>query len=235
MYNQNSPASGAKWFFFLAMVILLVTFALGFNVKDATWLNREIAIAQADRIKIENAHQQATYELQERLAAAKTEAEIKEIQRQQSLLDAQYQHDIQALSQDLAHRDLAFRTWMTVLTILASAFALAFLISSIILVVSKARVYVHSNLSNLSKEVPMAKYVPPVKQWIPNLPERQPYDALKANQILFEKRLNERWQEITAEREKQKDLELLAARMKYITDPAKMSGDKRNKLPLAAD
>jgi hypothetical protein len=232
MYNQNSPASGAKWFFFLAMVILLVTFALGFNVKDATWLNREIAIAQADRIKIENAHQQATYELQERLAAAKTEAEIKEIQRQQSLLDAQYQHDIQALSQDLAHRDLAFRTWMTVLTILASAFALAFLISSIILVVSKARVYVHSNLS---KEVPMAKYVPPVKQWIPNLPERQPYDALKANQILFEKRLNERWQEITAEREKQKDLELLAARMKYITDPAKMSGDKRNKLPLAAD
>jgi hypothetical protein len=232
MYNQNSPASGAKWFFFLAMVILLVTFALGFNVKDATWLNREIAIAQADRIKIENAHQQATYELQERLAAAKTEAEIKEIQRQQSLLDAQYQHDIQALSQDLAHRDLAFRTWMTVLTILASAFALAFLISSIILVVSKARVYVHSNLS---KEVPMAKYVPPVKQWIPNLPERQPYDALKSNQILFEKRLNERWQEITAEREKQKDLELLAARMKYITDPAKMSGDKRNKLPLAAD
>jgi ABC-type multidrug transport system fused ATPase/permease subunit len=232
MYNQNSPASGAKWFFFLAMVILLVTFALGFNVKDATWLNREIAIAQADRIKIENAHQQATYELQERLAAAKTEAEIKEIQRQQSRLDAQYQHDIQALSQDLAHRDLAFRTWMTVLTILASAFALAFLISSIILVVSKARVYVHSNLS---KEVPMAKYVPPVKQWIPNLPERQPYDALKANQILFEKRLKERWQEITAEREKQKDLELLAARMKYITDPAKMSGDKRNKLPLAAD
>jgi hypothetical protein len=232
MYNQNSPASGAKWFFFLAMVILLGAVALGFNVKDATWLNREIAIAQADRIKIENAHQQATYELQERLAAAKTEAEIKEIQRQQSLLDAQYQHDIQALSQDLAHRDLAFRTWMTVLTILASAFALAFLISSIILVVSKARVYVHSNLS---KEVPMAKYVPPVKQWIPNLPERQPYDALKANQILFEKRLNERWQEITAEREKQKDLELLAARMKYITDPAKMSGDKRNKLPLAAD
>lgn len=81
----------------------------------------------------------------------------------------------------------------------------------------------------------MAKYVPQVEQWIPNLPERQPYDALDPNQVLFENRLNERLQEIAAEREEQKEAELLAARMKHITDPAKMSGDKRNKLPLAGD
>lgn len=232
MNYQNGQTTGTGWFFFLAMVILFGAVALGFNVKDAKWLNREIAAAEADRIKIENTHQQATYELQERLAAAKTEAEIKEIQRQQALLDAQYQHDIQALSQDLVHRDLAFRTWMTVLTILAGAFALALLLSTTIWVGSRARVYVQSNLS---KEVPMAKYVPPVEQWIPNLPERQPYDALDPKQILFESRLNERLQEIAAEHEKQKEAELLAARMKYVTEPAKMSGDKRNKLPLVGD
>ncbi len=232
MYNQNSLATGAKWFFFLAMVILFGAVALGFNVKDATWLNSDIAAAQADRISIENTYQQQTYELQIRLATAKTEAEIREIERQQALLDAQYQHDIQALSQDLAHRDLAFRTWMTVIPILAGAFALTLLLSTTIWVGSRARVYVQSNLP---KEVPMAKYVPPVKQWIPNLPERQPYDALDPKQVLFENRLNERLQEIAAEHEKQKEAELLAARMKYFTDPVKMSGDKRNKLPLAGD
>lgn len=232
MYNQNSLATGAKWFFFLAMVILFGAVALGFNVKDAAWLNRDIAAAEAERIHIENAHQQETYNLQIRLAAAAAEAEIKEIQRQQALLDAKYAHDIQALSQDLAHRDLAFRTWMTALTILAGAFALSLLLSTTIWVGSRARVYVQSNLP---KEVPMAKYVPQVEQWIPNLPERQPYDALDPNQVLFENRLNERLQEIAAEREEQKEAELLAARMKHITDPAKMSGDKRNKLPLAGD
>lgn len=232
MYNQTGYSSGAKWFFFLAMVILLGAVALGFNVKDATWLNSDIAAAQADRISIENSYQQETYNLQIRLTAAKTEAEIKEIQRQQALLDAKYAHEIEALKQDLAHRDLAFQTWMTVLTILAGTFALSLLLSTTIWVGSRARVYIQSNLS---KEVPIAKYVPPVKQWIPNLPERQPYDALDPKQVLFEKRLNERLQEIAAEQEKQKEAELLAARMKYITDPAKMSGDKRNKLPLAGD
>jgi cell division protein FtsL len=232
MYNQNSLATGAKWFFFLAMVILLGAVALGFNVKDATWLNRDIAAAEAERIHIENAYQQETYNLQIRLAAAAAEAEIKEIQRQQALLDAKYAHDIEVLKQDLAHRDLAFRTWMTALTILAGAFALSLLLSTTIWAGSRARVYVQSNLP---KEVPMAQYVPQVEQWIPNLPERQPYDALDPKQVLFENRLNERLQEIVAEHEKQQEAELLAARMKYITDPAKMSGDKRNKLPLAGD
>ncbi|MCK6583133.1 MAG: hypothetical protein HUU11_06835 [Anaerolineales bacterium] len=235
MFGQQytSPlASAAKWIFFGFFIVVLMGFLLGTNFKDATWLNRDIAAAEAERIHIENAYQQETYNLQIRLAAAKTEAEIREIQRQQALLDAKYAHDIQALSQDLVHRDLAFRTWMTALTILAGAFALSLLLSTTIWVGSRARVYVQSNLP---KEVPMAKYVPPVKQWIPNLPERQPYDALDPKQVLFENRLNERLQEIAAEHEKQKEAELLAARMKYITDPAKMSGDKRNKLPLAGD
>jgi hypothetical protein len=232
MNYQNGQTTGAKWFVFLAMVILLGAVALGANIKDAKWWNRDIAAAEAERIHVENAYQQETYNLQIRLATAKTEAAIRETQRQQALLDAKYAHDIQALSQDLVHRDLAFRTWMTALTILAGAFALSLLLTTTIWVGSRARVYVQSNLP---KEVPMAKYVPQVKQWIPNLPERQPYDAFDPKQVLFENRLNERLQEIAAEHEKQKEAELLAARMKYVTDPAKMSGDKRNKLPLAGD
>ncbi len=234
MFGQQftSPiASAAKWIFFGFFMVVLMGFLLGTNFKDATWLNRNIAAAQADRISIENAHQQATYELQERIAAAQTEAEIREIQRQQALLYAQYQHDIQALSQDLTHRDAAFRTWMTVLTIIAGAFALTLFLGTTIWVGSRARVYVQSNLA---KEVPMAKVVPPVEQRIPNLPEREPYDPW--TDLNYRRRMKaaakNREQK---EREEKKEAELLAARMTYLSDPSKMSRDQYGRLSQAGD
>lgn len=232
MYNQNSLATGAKWFFFLALVILLGAVALGANIKDATWLNSDIAAAQADRISIENAYQQETYNLQIRLAAAKTEAEIKEIQRQQALLDAKYAHEIEALKQDLAHRDLAFQTWMTALTILAGTFALSLPLSTTIWVGSRAWVYVKSIPP---KEVPMARVVPPVEQRIPNLPERELYDPWADPNYRRRMKAAAKKQEQKA-REEQKEAEMLEVRMSRIPeDPMKMSGNKRNKLPLAGD
>ncbi len=206
-------------------------FLLGINIKDATWLNSDIAAAEGDRITIENAHQQATYELQERLAAAQTEAEFKEIQRQQALLDAQYQHDIQALNQDLAHQDLAFRTWMRVLTILAGAFALTLLLGTNIWVGSKAWVYIQSNSR---KEEAMAKVAPTMEKRIPNLPKREPYDPWADPNYRRRMKAAAQKQE-RKEREEQKEAELLAVRMTNVSDPAKMSGDKRNELPLAGD
>lgn len=224
MYQQiqNPIASAAKWIFFGFFGIILMGFLLGANLKDATWLNPGIAAAQADRISIENAHQQATYELKEHLETAKTEAEIKEIERQQTLLDAQYRHDIQALNQDLAHQDLAFRTWMNVLTILAGAFALTLLLGTTIWVGSKAWVYIQSNSR---KEEVMAKVAPTMEKRIPNLPEREPYDPWNDPNYRRQKR-------VAAQDQERKERE---ARMKYVSDPAKMSGDKRNKLPLAGD
>lgn len=203
-------------------------FLLGTNFKDATWLNRDIAVAQADRISIENAHQQATYELQERLETAKTEADIRAIERQQAKLDAQYQHDIQALSQDLVHQDIAFRTWMAILTILAGALALALFVSATFWVGSKAWIYIQSNLR---KEEVMAKVAPTMEKRIPNLPEREPYDPWNDPNYRHQKRAAAQDQE----RKEREELQALAARMTYISDHARMSGDKRNKLPLAGD
>lgn len=234
MFGQQyaSPlASAAKWIFFGFFMVVLMGFLLGTNFKDATWLNRDIAAAEADRIKIENAYQQETYNLQIRLDTAKTEAEIREIQRQQALLDAKYAHDIEALSQDLAHRDLAFRTWMTVLTILAGAFALMLLLTTTIWVGSRARVYVQSNLP---KEAPMAKNVPPVAQRIPNLPEREPYDPWADPNYRRRMKTAAKNQEQKA-REEQKEAELKAACMKHIPDPAKVSRDQYGGLSQAGD
>lgn len=81
----------------------------------------------------------------------------------------------------------------------------------------------------------MAKNVPPIAQRIPNLPEREPYDALDLKQALYEKRLNERLQEIAAEYEKQKDVNPSRIGMKHIPDPAKVSRDQYGRLSQAGD
>jgi hypothetical protein len=226
MFGQQSTnplALAAKWIFFGFFGVILMGFLLGANIKDATWLNSNIAAAQANRMNIENAHQQATYELQVRLATAQTEAEIREIQRQQLFLDAQYQHDIQALSQDLAHQELAFRTWMTVLTIIASGFAAMLFISTTLWVGSRALVYVRSFPQ---KGEPVMKPVPPIEKRIPNLPERDPYDPWNSPAYRRSKRK-------AAQDKERKEREEIAARMMKFRDPGRISPENYKKNPQA--
>ncbi|RJP55472.1 MAG: hypothetical protein C4583_00485 [Anaerolineaceae bacterium] len=230
MYNSfpNSVSSAAKWIVFAFFGVILMAILFGANLKDAKWLNPNIANAEAERIQVEAAHQQATYEIQERLTAAQTEAEIQQIQREQKLLDAQYQHDIQVLNQDLAHQDLAFRTRMTVLTILASAFALMLFIGTIIWVGSRAWVYMQSNSR---KENSMAKNIPPVEKWIPNLPEREPYEPW--NELEY------RRQQIAAarnqERKEREEIRTIVARMKGLSNAEQVSKSEYYSLPFAGD
>jgi len=209
---------------------LVAGLLIGLAFAGTDLLNPRTAAAKANRMNIDAQHQQAMYELEERLSTAQTEAEVKEIQRQEALLDAQYQHDIQALSQDLAHQDLAFRTWMTVFTIFAGAIALTLFISVTTWMGSRAWAYIQSIPQ---KEERMPKFIPPIEKKIPNLPERESYEPLDQMQILFANRLNERLQEIAVEREGRKEAELLAKRIQYILRPARMSSEEYNKLPLA--
>jgi hypothetical protein len=107
MYGQqfsNQGSSAAKWIFTGFFGVMLVVFLLGMNIKEATWLNSGIAKAEAERIQVETAHQQATNELQIRRETAQTEAEIRQIQREQEKLDAQHAYDLHILDQDIANR-----------------------------------------------------------------------------------------------------------------------------------
>lgn len=149
---------------------------LGGDIKDATWFNPEIASAEANRINIESAHQQATYELQERLANAQTEAEIQRIQREQKLQNAQFEHDIQALTQDLEHRDMAFKAWMTVAIIVGSALSIALIVGMILWVGSKALV----NIRRANAIVQSASTLIPQINPIQSVPERDPYDPWRS-------------------------------------------------------
>jgi hypothetical protein len=212
------------------IVLLLAGLVTGLSASNTDILNPHTSSAEAQRMNMETTHQQAIYQLQERLSAAKTEAEISEIQRQQTLLDAQYQYEMQKLNQDLAHRELAFKTLMIILTLLAGAFAVALSFGSTIWIGSRAVAYVRLVSP---KEKPMIKAVPRIAKSIPHVAERAPYDALDRNQILYNRRINERLQELISDQKGIDDTQVLAARVKAVADPSKMSSQEYRKHPQA--
>ena len=212
-------------------------FLLGMNIKDAKWLNPNIAIEEARRIEIENAHQQATYELQERLTTAKTEAEIREIQRDQEKLDAQHEHDLQVLNQDIANRQRWADFLITAATILSIGVGILATLSISTLVVAKSVAMVRT-VPSAAPVVSTPRTVPEI-QMIPSVPERQSYEPLYVPQQfvedpsqLYDRRVAERFQEVTQQK---KEASILAARMKATIDPAWMSSTEYYKQPLAGD
>lgn len=240
MYNSypNQATSAAKWIFIGVFGVILMGFLLGMNIKDATWLNPNIAEAEAQRIQIDSAHQQATYELQERKLTAQTEAEIRQIQREQEMLDAQYEHDIQILVQNIANRQRWTDAAINIVIFLGGTTGLAAAISALIIAIAKAIAILRTTPKVAPVPVSPAPRTVPEIQVIPSVPERQPYEPLKAPpqpmeqlQQLHDRRLAERLQEIT----QQKEADVLIARMKAVIDPARMSTAKYNSQPLAGD
>ncbi len=96
MYNQNSLATGAKWFFFLTIVILLGAFALGFNVKDATWLSREIAFAEAHEMNVQTDIDRQKAELDLQVLQTQTEIQVAEMKRQAEYEATKQQQELNA-------------------------------------------------------------------------------------------------------------------------------------------
>jgi hypothetical protein len=240
MYGQqfsNQGSSAPKWIFFSLFGIILMGFLLGMNIKDATWLNSGIAEAEAQRIQIDSAHQQAAYELQERKLAAQTDAEIRQIQREQEKLDAQHTHDLQVLNQDIATRQRWADFRITAATILSMGAGILGALSIFTLVVAKAIVMVRA-VPNPA-HIATAPRVLPEMRIIPPMPERQPYEPLDVPQQpvedpsqLYDRRVEERFQEVTQQK---KEASLLGARMKATMDPARMSSAEYNKRSLAGD
>ena len=95
MYQQNNGA-GAKWFFILAMVILAIVFALGFNIQDAKWLNGKIADATANQMMVTTDidRQKANLDLQ--ILQQRTEIQIEQEKQQAELQAAQRLQELQA-------------------------------------------------------------------------------------------------------------------------------------------
>jgi hypothetical protein len=239
MYGQmqNPAASAAKWIFFGFFGVILMGFLLGANVKDATWLNSGIAQAEAERIQVETAHQQATNELQIRRETVQTEAEIRQIQREQEKLDAQHEYDLHILDQNIANRQSWADFWITAARFLSIGAGVLAALSIFTLVVAKSVAMVRV-VPSATPVISAPRTVPEI-QMIPSVPERQSYEPLDVPQQfvedpsqLYDRRVAERFQEVTQQKT---EASILAARMKATIDPARMSSTEYNKRPLAGD
>ncbi|NWG34445.1 MAG: hypothetical protein HXY42_08395 [Chloroflexi bacterium] len=96
MNYQNGQSTGAKWLFFLAMVILFGSVAFGFNLKDAKWLNREIASATANQMNVATDIDRRKAELDLQVLQTQTEIRIAEMKRQAEYEAAKQQQELNA-------------------------------------------------------------------------------------------------------------------------------------------
>jgi hypothetical protein len=85
MYQQNNGA-GAKWFFYLAMVLIALVFALGLLVSNSEWLQPKIADATADQMHLATDIERQKSEIE--LQTLKDQAEAEKA-RQNMALQAQ--------------------------------------------------------------------------------------------------------------------------------------------------
>lgn len=214
-----------RWIVSFTMVIGVFGTIFGLAISG---MNPWTSPAEADRMYMETAHQQEVYQLEERLLLAETDAEIQAIQREQERLNAQHEHDLQLLAQDVENRKLAFRTLMTVLAIAGSVF-------SVVLIVGTA-LWIGSKVISVNRPAPKSdnmnnSFVPPMEKKIRTWPEREPYEPFETPQRRYERRLAERQEEIQAQR----DLDELISRMNAFKDPASITREEYLKRPLAGD
>jgi hypothetical protein len=193
-----------RWIIGFTILILIVGVVSGVLMGGLNpWQNP----AEAERIRINTAHQAAMNALQEQMAQAKTEADIQFIQRAEKMLDAQNAHDIQALAQDLENRRTSFNTWMTILTFFAGAISISIIIVTCALAIPWLVQRTH-RISN-AKEPAMF-----------NISVLSPKER-------EEKAVKEYWHE-RCETTRQKE-----TRMRAAANPAAMEKDQYNKLPHA--
>ncbi|MBI3167651.1 MAG: hypothetical protein HYZ22_04185 [Chloroflexi bacterium] len=231
MYQQypNPITSAAKWIFFGFFGIILMGFLLGANLKEATWLNSGIAAAQAEKTRMETAHQSEMNKLQEQLTAAQTDAEIQRIRREQERLNAQHAHDLQVLNQDIANRQRWADFKINAATILSIGAGVLAALSIFTLVVAKSVAMVRA-VPSAVPVIPARRTVPEIQK-IPSVPEREPYDPWASPDY----RRQQRDAAKKEERKEREEVQALANRMKSFSDPARMSSAEYYKHPLAGD
>lgn len=195
------------------IVLLVAGLVMGLGVAGIDLLNPTTSAAEAARANIDSAHVDAMNKIEERRQAAKTDAEIQQLKREQDMLNAKHEHDIQALDLDLKHRDLAFQTWMTILTYFAAAISIAIVIVSFawaflrkpaaVTALPAANIRTASTKQTEREKAEVKKYWREQRQWA---------------------RDNEEWF---------RSVTLMEARLKAATNSQASSDKQRSNLPLA--
>jgi len=189
------------------LIVLLVAGAfVGLSAASTDLLNPNTSRAEADRVRAKTEHDSVMNKLEEQREQAKTEAEIATIQRQQEAEQKRFEEEMQYIEQHYTQKLTAYESWVKVRNTLLLAFGVS-MSSSLFLFVG-------------GKVLVMVRTVP-----VPSQVFHQPAVAKqdRKQQILIA-RANERLFRTTA---------LMEGRLNTVSNPAKITKDQRDKLPLA--
>lgn len=130
MYTQSyNNTSGAKWIFWLVIIILLAVFALGFDLKEAKWLNGKIASATAEQMNVATDVERQKSELDLQLLKIQNEIQIAQQKQQAEFESAKLQQELNALTlaetQKADFRNRLYTTLNIGLIALTVAFSIA--------------------------------------------------------------------------------------------------------------
>lgn len=92
-----------NWISGFALLLLVTGLLFGLCVAGIDLLNPTTRQAEADRIAAETRHLDVMNQLEERLAATETEAEIARIRHEMELEEARYQAELARIAADRAH------------------------------------------------------------------------------------------------------------------------------------
>lgn len=205
MYG-NTISSGAKWIFFGFVGVVMMAILLGTDLKKSTWLNREIAAADARDKNVETAYKEQQYQLTMAQEQMRLEAE-----RERLVAERETQKALDA--QKIANRQVAFETWMTVLSWVGGALCIVLIITTVIVVTAWG--------------------LPRIKNTTPRTPIGRSAHLLNPEEDDEIKKYWRKRREMARENEQWfRNMALMEARMKAAVDPGSISKDRRDKLPL---
>ncbi len=188
------------------IVLLVAGLVTGLSAAGTDLFNPNTSQAEADRVRAETTHQGVMNELQERLESAKTEAEIASIQRQQEAEQKRFEEEMKYIEQLYAKKLTAYDRWIKVRDILLLVFGSVFSLGFLVFIFAKSAL--------------MLRSIQPAPQQVVNDEEVKQYWRNRREMACA----NERWFRSTA---------LMEARMKAVCNPASMSKEQYNNLPLA--
>ncbi|MCX7608155.1 MAG: hypothetical protein N2049_02910 [Anaerolineales bacterium] len=128
-----------QWLPGFTLLILIVGGVASLGLSNIELLNPTTSQAEAERIRIDNNHQNVMYQLEEQLAAAKTDQEITRIRHEMELEETRHQAELARIAADQAYYETMlninaniYQGFMIVLVIASGAVTI-----SVIVIVTK--------------------------------------------------------------------------------------------------
>jgi hypothetical protein len=207
-----------NWITGFALLLILVGAVVGLSLAAPDILNPNTSVAEAKRIEAETRHLDAMNQLEEQLAAAKTEAEIATIRHDMALEEARYQAELARIAADQAYYQESLRIKLDAQQMFLTVLVIWSGMAGVVILLIGTRFV----LVRIQPPAPVASPKQPIRQVSP---ARRTHHSPNGYEQM---RIQARQRELL-------ERQIMLQRMKNACNPSKTTKEDYQKLPLAGD